>query len=636
MEKDIQGSIKELARGALDALVSDGVLEDGLADGDEIALERPQKGEHGDFSTNVAMKVAAGKAPFEVAEMIAEKVRGGLPEEFKKVEAVRPGFVNFFLSEKFFAGLIVEISESGDDFGRGDVGKGVKLIVEHTAVNPNKAMHVGHLRNSVLGDTMVRLSRGLGFDVEVQNYIDDTGVQVADVVLALEEIGGEPAKGESYDFFLWDLNTEINRRMAKDESLKERSREILTKIESGEGEYAEKAAEVAAAISKEHAATVARLNIFYDLFVSERTLIESSIWQETYDKISKLDIVTKETEGKNAGAVVLKYEEKGVELEVPDKILVKSSGELTYTAKDIAYHFWKFGLTEKQLGYSEFFKQANGEPLFVSDLDGEKGDFGKADRVINVIDVRQAYPQKIVKTSLEALGFEKEAAALSHLDYEVVSLSPETAESLGVDVSDGKKSYAMSGRAGIGVKADDMIDLAIEKVRKFREENKKELEVGGDLISDEQIAVGAIRYFLLKFSISHLIVFDIDEVLSLTGDTGPYLQYTHARIKGILRKADAEIGDYEVDALEKEEDELVRKLAEYPDVVGRAFDDLAPNYVCTYLNELAQLFNTFYNKHSVLKAEGDKRAFRLALISASAQVLRNGLEVLGIEAPDRM
>ncbi len=544
---------------------------------ERVVLERPPRVALGDLATPVAFDLAKTlrKAPRAIAAELARSVE--LPAGVREVRVEGAGYLNFFLDRgAFAAGLREEPVAEPRREG--------KIIVEHTNINPNKAAHIGHLRNAVLGDVLVRALRFLGHEVEVQNYLDDTGVQVADVVAGLLHLahvtseqearlvietaalpGGKPhAKGFAY--LCWDLYAEVGRTYeARPETLAWRTG-VLHAIEAGDNPTAQIAAAVAEAVSSAHLATMGRLGIAYDLLPRESDILHKNFWARAFEMLKGSGTLLLETEGKQAGCWVLKLTDSPefAGLEEPDKILVRSNGTITYTAKDIAYQLWKFGLLGVDFDYERFTPDWSPGAILPEEIPAavrghtvwrtahEKGAsdapaFGRASRVVNVIDVRQAYPQKVVKEGLRVLGFANEADRSEHFHYEIVALSPKAARELAerfgeeyrLSPEDEKKPFVeMSGRKGLGVKADDLVELLLDRARK-EVQSRRETGDAADARPEEDarsIAVGALRYFLLKFGRNKIIAFDFDEALNFEGDTGPYLQYSLVRADSIFRK----------------------------------------------------------------------------------------------------
>jgi arginyl-tRNA synthetase len=563
--------------------------------------------------------------------------------------------------------------EAGADFGQQDRGVGTKVIVEHTAINSNKAAHVGHLRNSCLGDTVVRMLRSQGYSVEAQNYIDDSGAQVADVVvgflllqkglLHLPE-GDEMLPGESFDYYCSRIYVAVGKLYEEQPELQDLRKAVLHAIEYGEEpdsgpDYPAMAADISHQIVQAHLQTMARLNISYDLLTWESAILQAGLWQHTFEMLRKRGLLEKPETGPYAGCWILPFGEGEIQTEEgsrsSDKVLVKSDGTATYTAKDIANQLWKFGISDDpEIGVHFSFVlwgiQHDGRRLWSmrtpkdaapTSEEAPPQRFGHANKVINVIDVRQSYPQQIVYESLRRLGYVEQADNSQHLAYEVVTLSKATAERLGVDTSDGREFYAMSGRKGIEIKADDLINAAIERMREVRKQDgKPELDDKTAAI----VAASAIRYFMIRFALQQIIILDMDEALRPNGDTGVYLQYAYARANSIERRLQET--DYEIplhleqlpEQLEQSEWELVRHIDAYPRNLAESSKELAPHMLVAYAYDLAAHFSDFYEHTPPILKETDERvkAFRAKLVQATVQTMNNVLRILGFEPLERI
>jgi arginyl-tRNA synthetase len=654
---------------------------------DRVVLERPPRVSLGDFATPTAFDLAKKlrKAPRAIAAEIAAATT--LPEGVREARVEAGGYVNFFVNRgDIAAGLLDEPAPRPRQDG--------KVIVEHTNINPNKAAHIGHLRNALLGDVLVRALRFLGYEVEVQNYLDDTGVQVADVVAGLVHLSGvrseremkeviataalpgaEPnAKGFAY--LCWDLYAEVGRTYKQRPETQAWRTEVLHAIEAGDNETAAIAAAVSEAVSCAHLATMGRIGIAYDLLPRESDILLRNFWGRAFERLKTAGAVALETEGKHAGCWVLRLSESEefAGLEEPDKILVRSNGTVTYTAKDIAYQLWKFGLLGADFDYEKFEPDWNSGSVTAEEIPeevrrhtvwrtahgaGEPGapKFGRAARVFNVIDVRQSYTQKVVKEGLRVLGFEREAEASEHFSYEIVALSPKAARQLAerfgeeyrLTPEDEQKPYVeMSGRKGLGVKADDLVEMLLDRSRAEVASRREKADAPDAASTAEQdaksIAVGALRYFLLKFGRNKVIAFDFDEAVNFEGDTGPYLQYSLVRAGNIFRKLAERKISSEVSADDLAgapwEDDLWAVLldaASTPEVAERAVAALEPSTLARHAFGLAQAFNQFYHRHPIAQeADAALRNRRLAVARIFAREMTRLLGLLGIPEPERM
>lgn len=643
---------------------------------ENIPLEIPPKTELGDLAFPIAFDLAKRikqqtgekKNPRE----IAEKLKTAL-EEFdfvEKVEVAGAGYLNVFYNRaKFLAENL--IAEPLPKLKFADDESRPKNCVEHTSVNPNKAAHIGHIRNSVLGDTFVRILQAKGERVEVQNYIDNTGVQVADVVVGFIHLENMDlgdiveldakllAEGKSFDYFCWDLYTRVGQAYQTNEELKEKRAETLHLIEEGGNPTAELADYVAMRNVECILATMDRLWIRYDLLPRESEILHLHFWQTAFEKMQELGVIHFETEGKNAGCWVMPFESHtGSDEHEADKILVRSNGTVTYTGKDIAYQMWKLGLLGLDFNYKPFHTYGNGEEVWVTTtekLENENSipDFGSGDKVYNVIDSRQSYPQEIVKKGVAAISPERGEQASVHLSYEMVALSPNAAEELGFQLSeeDRKRPFIeMSGRKGLGVKADDFINRLIENALREVEVRHPDLSQEEKLKTAQIIAIGALRYFLLKFTRNTVIVFDFKEALSFEGETGVFCQYSAVRANSIFRKLNEPISSFksEIENSEKISEvfsseagneiwSLLVLASRLEDVIENAANANEPAILAKYTFNLAKAFNLFYHNHKIISEENAaKRAVLVSAADAAHRSLTAGLATLGIEVPERM
>ena len=625
---------------------------------DRVVLQAPPRLNMGDLATPVCLELAKAlkRKPRELAETLARDFP--LPVFVKAVTVEGAGYLNFRFDRAAFAAAHIRSVMSPSQTVGG------RIIVEHTNINPNKAAHIGHVRNAVIGDTLVRSLKWLGDHVETQNYIDDTGVQVADVVVAFRSLEKKSlaevealSRAPKFDYVCWDVYSRIATHYAENQDSLKLRHDTLHEIEHG-GEAAKWAEVIARAIVKRHVETMLRLGIEYDLLPKESDIIKLHFWQHAFEQLKKSGAVVLETEGKHKGCWVMKLDEsdefKG--MDEPDKILVRSNGTVTYTGKDIAYQLWKFGLLDQTFQYRKYLTYAGGHALWETVSENGSSDapkFGGAQKVFNVIDVRQSYLQKVVREGLALLGHKQQAGNSIHFSYEMVALTPATAQQLGIEVAadDAKKPYIeMSGRKGLGVKADDLLDAlqskATEAVREgSRREGLSDAEIE---VLGRQIAVGALRYFMLKFGRNKVIAFDFNEALTFEGDSGPYLQYSTVRVMNIFRKMkergvearidDASLDEMTVDAdLDDEMWELIRRSADLPSAVRRAADTLELSVITHELFELCQKFNSFYHKYPILnEADAGERQKRALCAETFRRTMVAAMDLLGIPVPERM
>jgi arginyl-tRNA synthetase len=523
-----------------------------------------------------------------------------------------------------------------DRYGYYDSGKGSHVIIEHTSVNPNKALHVGHMRNVILGDALYRIMKATNHRTTVLNYVDDSGLQVADIVVGFKFAGMrvEPSGGKKFDQYCGDeVYVKITEMYEKDPQLAEKRKLVLKEIEEGKSEIAKFASEITLRVLQEQLKTCWRMKVRYDLLNFESHIVVSKLWSRAFELLKNNNIARFETDGKNKGCWVI--EAQGEE----DKVIVRSDGTATYIAKDIPYAAWKLGLVDDPFFYLEYREQWDRSMLYRTSLSsGAKTDlkFNGGDRVITIIDSRQARLQRIISQVLSQMG--TEGKEYLHLGYEAVTLSSATAKSMGIDIGE-RESTHMSGRKGIYVNADYVLDaLHAKAYEEVKTRNPEFAEHQLNAIAEE-IAISAIRYTMVKQDLDKMITFDIKESLSLEGDTGPYLQYAYARSQRILEKSGQQINKNARFELLTHESELVliKEIAKLDLVFEDAAKSLSPKSLARYAYSLATAFNLFYEKVPVLKEQNaDILAARLALVSAFGVALKNALTTLGITALERM
>jgi arginyl-tRNA synthetase len=630
-----------------------------------IILEKPPKLELGEAASPVCFELAKRlkKAP----RAIAQEIAAALPriEGIARVEVAGGGYLNAYFDRVAFWKNLAEAEQV-----RSQAERGARVIVEHTSINPNKAAHIGHLRNAVLGDTMARLLRHTGYEVAVQNYIDNTGVQVADVVIAFEHMEKKSvaevrtlAASPHFDYLCWDLYAKATQFFEEDPERAAKFRgETLQAIEHGKGQTAEMGAVIADAIVDYHLRTMARLDIYYELLARESEILHLHFWDAAFEKLKASGAIQLATTGKNAGCWIMPWNHgggstaEGGEASEEDqaKIIVRSNGTVTYVGKDIAYQLWKFGLLGRDFHYRRWPNAPGNKMVWATTADADEPGaphFGSAEAVYNVIDTRQAYLQDVVAEGLRALGHTKEADNSIHFDYQIVALTPRCAREMCYELSAdeaGKPYVEVSGRKGFGVKADDLIDRMLEAAKSRVLLKQPDMHAVELTSTSNALAVGALRFFLLKFTRNTIIAFDFEDALKAEGETGPYCQYAVVRIRGIRRKG-AEASSARVpltpDALNAclngpqggEFWELLLLDGSLDSAVDAAIGAQEPAFVGKYAFQLAQAFNNFYHKHPILKeADNQKRAFLLGMTELVERQLMVALDLLGIETPDRM
>ncbi len=609
-----------------------------------VAFEvtQPPRKEFGDLTCNVAFQLGkhAKKPPAKIATELVEVLRPMLlaDQHIKSVEPHPAGYINFIADHRALSKITLgQVLENPEQYGTHDVGHGQHVVIEHTSVNPNKALHVGHVRNVVLGDTLYRMMKATNHRVTVLNYVDDSGLQVADVVMAFK-YGGFPADGPSgkkFDQYVGDeVYVKINERYEKDPELVEKRKVVLREIEEGKSDIGRFAADVTLRVLQEQLRTCWRMKARYDLLNFESQIVTSRLWAEAFEILKKSNMVRLETEGKNIGCWVIEAKEE------EDKILVRSDGTATYIAKDIPYAAWKLGIVEDPFSYKEFTKQWDGSALYRTAPDGERMqevEFNGGELVITIIDSRQGRLQRIISQVLSQIGTRDGNHQYHHLGYEAVTISSETAKTLGIDIGD-RQFMHMSGRKGIYVNADYVMDTLHAKA--FEEVRTRNPELQDSRLHEiaEEIAISALRYNMIKQDLDKTITFDIKESLSLEGDTGPYLQYAYARSQRILEKFGEQIASGRFELLVHDSEvSVIKEISKLDLVMEDAVKSLSPKSIARYAYSLATAFNLFYEKVPVLKEENpDVRMARLGLVKAFGITLENSLKILGLTALERM
>ncbi len=623
-----------------------------------VSLEQPKQASFGELAIPAAFALARQlrQNPRKIAADFVAAI-GPIPG-VASLEVAGNGFINVRLDRAALAALMV----AGE--APAPPASGGKIIVEHTNINPNKAAHIGHLRNAILGDTFVRMLRASGRRVEVQNYIDNTGVQVADVVAGFVHLENKSAADVAaliaspavrFDYYCWDLYARVSSYYHDHPEALEWRPQALHAIEHREGEAAAIAALVSDAIVDCHLKTMLRLGVYYDVLPRESEILHLDFWATAFEQLKARQAIYFETEGKNKGCWVMPASafKDSDDASGDSKVIVRSNHTVTYVGKDIAYQLWKFGLLGKDFHYRPWREYDHHTVYVTTDQPQQTSvSFGAGYQVYNVIDSRQSYLQDVVVAGLRALGYHDQAERSIHFSYEMVALSPRTCVELGIELSeeDRQRPYVeVSGRKGLGVKADDLIDKLIDKaleevVSRHPEAPPEECRrVAG------QIAVGALRYFMLKYTRNSIIAFDLQEALSFEGETGPYVQYAAVRARNIFRKLEERGGTLPDFAALLDKAALERQLADEDlwqfllaasksgSAVERALASGEPAHAARYAFQLAQAFSNFYHGYPVLAEENpERRAFLLWLTACFRSQLERTLDVLGIAAPEYM
>ncbi len=600
----------------------------------EFDISEASRPEFGDVSCNVGFLLAKAlkKRPFDIAQVLAQECKKNLGNYIFDVSAHNSGYLNFIANYQLLIPKIIQ-SSLDTNYGKVDLGKNSKMVIEHTSVNPNKALHVGHVRNIIIGDTIARILDKASYDVSVLNYVDDSGLQVADIIVGFKYGGysDKPPEGQKFDHYCGDVvYVKITERYETDKHLAEMRSHVLKELEEGTSEIAKFGDEITRRVLEEQLKTCWRLGVTYDCLNFESQIIRSHLWFMVFEKMKSMGVTELEREGKNSGCWVIKADTE------EDKVLVRSNGTATYVAKDIPYAAWKLGILEDPFYYEHYAIQKTGRVLWQTTLDNKdtKMHF-TGDRVITVIDSRQSRLQKIITRIMS--DFKSKPDSYIHLGYESVTLSPATANTLDLDT--GGKSIQMSGRKGIYVSADYVLDVLSS--RTFLEAKKRNPEL--DEISlvkiSEQVAIGALRYSMIKQDLDKIITFDLTESLSLEGDTGPYIQYTHARALRILEKSgknpnfDANFALMDT----MYEKDLAKVIGKFDLQVEDAAKNLSPKIISKYCYQLAVSFNAFYEHVKVLTADSEEIVnARLCLVYSFKETLAKALHLLGMDAPERM
>jgi arginyl-tRNA synthetase len=643
-----------------------------------IVVEQPPKIEFGEYALPIAFELARRlrQAPRKIAEEIVAGV-GAIPG-FEKFEVAGGGYINVRVNRAALAAELAADRSLANQSPAADVPTG-KVLVEHSSINPNKAAHIGHLRNAILGDTFVRLLRFAGREVDVQNYIDNTGAQVADVVVGFLHIEKKSraeiealAAGPRFDYLCWDLYARVSHWYEEDKSHLQARSATLHSIEEGNNETAAIADLISVAVLKRHLETMDRLDIEYDFLPRESEILHLHFWDAAFTKLKEAGVLTYEAEGKNKGCWIMRRagtaakplttgytEDTGERITEEDqKVIVRSNGTVGYVGKDIAYHMWKFGLLGRDFGYRKFYRYPNARDCWISTTAGEPDHphFGDVAEIYNVIDARQSEAQNTVIEALRGLGHGEAADRYTHFSYEMVALTPRCAAELGYTLSEedqGRSWIEVSGRKGFGVKADDLLDALIGAAGKEVDARHPELSAAERSTIATQIAIGALRYFMLKFTKPSVIAFDFKDALSFEGDTGPYAQYAVVRASNIFRKGGLDPESFCRDAASRvSTEDFSRFLAEESGndiwelwlaaaktsyIVSQCIAATEPAYLAKHAFQLAQLFNTFYHRYPILtEADEGRKKFLLATAAVVRRELTRVLAAMGITVPPVM
>ena len=598
-----------------------------------FAVESSRSG-FGDITCNVAFLLAKSlkKTPKEIAQEFAGVYDTSQSKELNKVEAHESGYLNFFLDTNSFNKAVLLESQK-ENYGSIDIGKNSKVIVEHTSVNPNKALHIGHLRNVTIGDAISRILSKVNYDVKILNYIDDSGLQVADLIVGFkfEGFSETPPDGKKFANYCGDtVYVKTTAKYESDKELESRRREILKELENPTSETAKFGKMITRKILSDQLDTVWNLGVSYDCLNFESDILYSKLWEKVFERMKSENLTRLEDEGDNAGCWILPIENED------DKILVRSNGVATYVAKDIPYASWKLGVLNDPFNYAKYTTQSNGKVLYETTLDETqipKQSFA-ANKVITIIDNRQANLQKIVTNIMSKFNPE---SSYVHLGYEAVTLSSETAKLLG-NKTDGRE-VQMSGRKGLYINADEIFEKLEKRIYLESKERNASLDDASLNEIAHNVANGTIRYELIKPDLDKIITFDINTSLKLEGDTCSYIQYSCVRAARILEKSGKK-PDFNAsfDQLNTEHDlNLIKQIGMFEIFVNDAAKNYSPKVISKYCYGLAVTFSSFYEHVKVLKAETPELVnARLCLVLSFGLTLEKALDLLGITVPQRM
>src|SRR5579871_1372502 len=639
-----------------------------------VVIEQPPKVELGDFAIPIfPFAKPLRSAPLKIAEAIRSEI--GKVEGIAEMQVAPPGYLNVKIDRGWMASVLAADQKQPSDIPAG------KILVEHSSINPNKAAHIGHLRNAILGDTFVRLLRYAGREVDIQNYIDNTGVQVADVVVGFTHLEKksraeiEPLTHQPrFDYYCWDVYARASRWYEENKQNLAARAATLHSIEQGNNETAQLAELISIAVLKRHLETMDRLDIEYDFLPRESEILRLHFWDAAFEKLKAAGVLTFETEGKNKGCWIMRRAgtaevnlttdnkestEEGEIEEEDQKVIVRSNGTVGYVGKDIAYHMWKFGLLGRDFGYRRFYRYPNTHQCWISttpddpEVAADHPHFGDVAENYNVIDARQSEAQNTVIEALRDLGHGEAAGRLTHFSYGMVVLTPRCAAELGYDLTEEEKSLpwiGVSGRKGFGVKADDLLDQLIASAKTEVDSRHPQLTDAERLEIATQIAIGALRHFMLKYTKQSVIAFDFKDALSFEGETGPYAQYAVVRAASIFKKANLDPDTFEKSlAATLDAQDLARFLSgDHADefwelwlaagktsyIVDQCISTTEPAHLAKHVFQLAQLFNTFYHRHPILSEADEKRKqFLLATVAVVRRELIRSLKIMGINAP---
>ena len=552
-----------------------------------------------------------GKDPVLFAEEIAKKIGS---KYVRKAVALN-GYVNIDLkfdelekNEKILSKI--EIKSVKNSFS----GKTVRL--EHTSVNPNKALHIGHMRNSYIGEFMRKALIYSSANVITSNFIEDTGAQVADIIVGFKYLNKKMETTEKFDLHCSKIYKEVNEDYEKDKSLLEKRKEVLLKIEAGDKDTLEFLDSIVNKVLLAQLSTLIGERIKYNLLDLERYILGEGIVKAALDKLMAEGIAKVSESEKNKGCIVSNVD--GSEI-----TLTRSDGTSLYIAKDIAYAMIKHSILEEKIKYRKFSSNFDGTDIMISSRDGNEANLQKIDISFTLTDSAQNAEQNAVKSIIERFAGKD---SYNHYGYEPVSISKDTAAYLGIATDE--KFMRMSGRKGITVEFDDLAVKIKNRVIEEAEKSGRKM----DEESAKKIASNVIRYYILRFSPSKMVVFDINDAISLKGDSAVYINYSYSRALSILNKASK--NDYNNISFDENEAKFIREIFLWETVLDNAVSNLKPNLVCEYLHKISDVFNAFYEKNRILGDTREKE--RLLLVIAFKTVVESLSYFIGIDLVKRI
>ncbi len=527
-----------------------------------------RESEFADLSTTIAFKIAKEKKenPQKVAEELVSEIEFERSTYIGSVEVVN-GYINFFVNEEFLSDTVERILDEDENYG--SLNLGGEVLIEHTSANPDGPIHIGHLRNAIIGDTLARMMEKAGIKVTTHYYVNDMGRQIAAAVLGYLKYGLRETKP---DHAVAEVYVKINKDIEEHPELEKEVDELMLKFEEGDEEVSKSFKFVVDKALEGIRETLAKFDIHHDDFIYESDFVRNGYVERIFKMLEEKGLLEKDDVWK------VDLKDYGIEKEV---IMRRENGTTLYITRDLAYHLWK----------NENFR-----------------------RFINVLGAdHKLYSEQLSKI-LELLDLKPPEV----LFFEFVSL-PEG---------------SMSTRKGKFVSADELLEKTFEEAKRIlRERGSVDEKIA------KVVAVGAIRYDFVRVSPEKPFTFDWSKALDFERQTASYIQYSHARSCSILRKA-VESGKAELEfdpaIITNKERELVMRLSKFSFYLEKAINELKPSIFAEYLMSVANAFNDFYTDHQVLVDDKKVRMHRLAIVDATRIVLRNGLELLGIEAPERM